>query len=68
MIKRILLMTAFAATLITSPINAGDVDCEAMVAECIDNNPYFVVVTPYQYLAYNRGCSEAGEICESMQD
>ena len=67
MIKRIALVTIFSATLFTSPINAGDVDCDAMVEECIDKNPYFLVLTPGKFLAYNSGCSQAGAICESMQ-
>jgi len=67
MIKRILLITAFAATMFTSPINAGDVDCDAMVAECMTKNPYISFINPIAWSAYQLGCSNAGDICKEMQ-
>lgn len=46
----------------------AQVDCEEMVSDCIDGNPYNAFVTPGYYVGYNQGCESAGSFCLAQQE
>ncbi|NGP87152.1 hypothetical protein [Fodinibius halophilus] len=51
-----------------SNTNALDVDCDAMVEECSDRNPYWYILQPGEWAAYEMGCGNAGDICKAMKE